>query len=268
MAEPRMEHRASSQSTGSEPKGAELGIWFWVRSLVDIRVLTLVLLIGIVVLGACSDDDAETIAATVTTESTATPTPEPAQPDTLDPEVTPTPEPAPESQDIPVADDVLYESDMAHLTGVWSGAVVLQTELIIGNPDAQWETDVRLVTEPTADARACLMVRIEEDDPNEPYYFFCMHGDGTSEAAFQRADGEMDVLLPRASRDAGSDPNQWITLSIIARGDDFWFLINDQLVGTANHSGTSEGAVGVGVEVESDDVTQFEFRNFVIRALE
>jgi hypothetical protein len=262
MADLRLEHRAGSRSTSSEPKGAELGIRFWVRSLVDIRVFALVLLIGIVVLGACGDDEAQTIEATATPESTATPSPEP--------ELTTTqaPDHGLETDEIPVVGEVLYESDMAHLTGVWSGAVVLQTELIIENSDAQWETDVRLVTEPPGDARACLMVRIEEDDLNEAFYLFCMHGNGTSEAAFQRADGEMDVLLPRASRDAGSDPNQWTTLSIIARGDDFWFLINDQLVGTAHHSRTSEGAVGVSVEVESDDVTQFEFRDFVIRALE
>ena len=254
MTDPQVE---GSRTKTGQTGGANTRKCIWKGLLASAGVLTIVVLTA-----ACEgggDDPEPTLTATPVLP--ATPESTPTTPGTM-------PTSTPSTEASPAAGEVLYESDMAHLGGAWSGAVVLGTDVIMDNPDAYWETDIRLVTEALADARACLMARLQEDRLDDAFYFFCLHGDGTTEAGFQHTDGEVDVLLPREPREAGSDPSQWTTLSMVALGDDFWFLINDQLVGTVHHSGTTDGAVGVSVEDESDEGAQFEFTNFVVRALE
>jgi hypothetical protein len=294
MQEPRLLHSPGSTSAGATPTSAELGKRFSASFLVHTGVILLVLLIGIVVLGACSDDEAETIAATATPESTAIPTPEPEQPATPAPEATPTPEPAPESDEIPVAGEVMFRSDMTDWDqdqdgrfvedGTYHLRVGLQDEhgdtsygIWTLGPDEDFanvrvDVDLRLVTEIDPDGYGCLMLRWVFDwleDWVHAYVFFCMYGDGTTEAGFQPSvSEEPEILLPRESRDAGSDPSVWTTLSVVASADELWFLINDQLVGTTTHSVSPEGGIGVSVFNETADLTEFEFTNAMVRALE
>jgi hypothetical protein len=297
------------QAEGTKPRR-----WLWIALLAYAGVLTLALLVAITAVLTGGDPETspapigvvDDVTPTPVLDPTPTPTPEPEPtpiPDptptpepeptaTPEPEPTPTPDPTPETDDVPVAGEVLYESDMTDWAGEpdWSfvqdGTLRMRLRCV-QNPtlsgcgmvrdivfaDARWDVDLRLVTEPSPEARGCLRVRDEfEFEPPMPmrqsFYFFCMYGDGTTEAGFQRDRRDVDVLVPLKSNETEFDVSQWNTLSIIARGDDFWFLVNDRLVGVANHSGTTEGGLGVSINTDGDDMVEYEFTNLVVRALE
>ena len=138
-----------SRATTGQTRVAKPRKCLWKSLLASAGVLTIVVLIAACESGG--DDPEPTPAATPVLS--ATPESAPTTPE-------PMPTPIPSTEASPVAGEVLYESDMAHLGGAWSGAVVLRTNVIT-------------------------------------------------------------------------------TLSMIALGNDFWFLIDDRFVGTVNHSGTS-----------------------------
>jgi hypothetical protein len=182
---------------------------------------------------------------------------------------------------LPAARDMLYQADFAAWRRSRGETVPLSERDIYPMGTQEWNrvsyTDIepwadthtgvelRLVSETTSIATGCLLTRYVP----RGYYSLCMNADGTTAAFYQEPDSNSEeVLLDSEARVEGADPSQWTTLSIIAREGDLWFLINDQLVGTATHDGPTEGGVGLYVQTDGPNAVQYEFRNLTVHALE
>jgi hypothetical protein len=95
----------------------------------------------------------------------------------------------------------------------------------------------------------CVMTRIDQE--NQRYdYALCIDGNGNLEALFEQFDAEgnysAEPLIPAGTYSV-APPTEWTTLSIIARGDQFWFLVNGELIERVRHTGPLAGSAGVAV---------------------
>ncbi len=191
----------------------------------------------------------------------------------------------PTTDSVPPSGELLYESPLSD----WETGVVDDGEYFVENgtyhlrtnPDGflmNWlETgndpftdirvsiDLRLVSQQTSDgALACLMTRLDPIDLSHDYAF-CLTADGYTGAVYEQFNPEYyEELLPIDIRPGASNPNEWVRLSIISRGYAFWFLINDELVGTASHVGPPGGYVGFYVFGSQSGSTEFEFTNLAV----
>ena len=138
--------------------------------------------------------------------------------------------------------------------------------------DIAVSVDMRVVSgDPTA--QGCVLTRV--DQVNQQFdYALCVDANGNVEVLFEQfdADGNYSVepLLPGGIVTV-PPPVEWTTLTIITHGDEFWFLIDGELIDSVQHTGPPEGAVGVIVNhyVEAPEVpAEFVFTNLVVQAVE
>ncbi len=130
------------------------------------------------------------------------------------------------------------------------------------------DLDLRLVSEPNPDAYACLMTRLDPFalDYN---YAFCLTSDGWTYGLYEQFNPDLiEPLLPIEQRSGATDPNQWVRLSVIHRGDQIWFLINDQMVGSTTFTGPPGGYIGFYVDNYAATPVEFEFRDLYVWAIE
>lgn len=119
----------------------------------------------------------------------------------------------------------------------------------------------------------CVVTRL--DEVGQTYnYALCVDGNGGVEALYEVFDAEgnysNEELLPYGTVTV-APPTEWTTLTIIARGQDFWFLVNGQLVGTAQHAGPPAGTVGVMVNhyvSEPQTPAEFMFGSLTVHSLQ
>lgn len=122
-------------------------------------------------------------------------------------------------------------------------------------------------------AEGCVQARV--DSISQTYdYTLCIDGAGNVEALYEEfgSDGSYNPtpLIPGGTVTV-APPTEWTTLSIVARGEEFWFLINGQLIDSVSHTGPPGGAVGVLVNnygAEGDPPAEFVFTNLVVQAVE
>lgn len=135
--------------------------------------------------------------------------------------------------------------------------------------DFSVSVDLRMTTD-TPSATGCVIARLQPVDLNHDYAL-CLDGGGGVTAIYEQFDAEggyaSEPILQGDFGLAGS-AQEWNRLRIIARGGDFWFFVNDELIGSASHAGPAEGHAGIVVNNYGETPTEFEFTNFVVRALE
>ncbi len=135
--------------------------------------------------------------------------------------------------------------------------------------DVRVDLDVRLVSEDFVLGDACLVTRV---DPVSLLYNYelCLTNDGFTFGGYDNVEVDEYVeLLPFQQRPGSTNANEWTRLSIIHRGQALWFLINDELVGTASHTGPPGGFVGFYViNLDFFDPLEWEFTNLNIWSVE
>ncbi|CAN5583441.1 hypothetical protein BH23CHL2_BH23CHL2_23460 [soil metagenome] len=130
------------------------------------------------------------------------------------------------------------------------------------------DLEVRLVSEPDPESYACLMARL---DPLalEYSYDFCLGADGTTFAFYDQYNPDYtETLLPLERRARPAHPNDWVLLSIVARGEALWFLVDDQLVGSTTFTGPAGGTIGFYVLNPGATSVEFEFRDLYVWEVE
>lgn len=259
--------------------------------------LSLLIVIAVGVLAGCisgeDDDPTQTpVVIVITSTPEATPTDEPTATtpatSTSTPEPSLTPEPSPALSEVLLQTDfsswpsqefefgsLAYgDDDLYHVTVTEGGGTYVSAYSIDHEPftDAAISVDVRMVAGDPSTA-GCVLARV--DQISHLYdYALCVDGNGNIEALYEQFDAEgnysSEVLLP-AGQVAVPPPTEWLTLTIISRGEEFWFLANNELLGTAAHSGPTGGSAGVIVNHFIDPPqtpAEFVFTNLVVQALQ
>jgi hypothetical protein len=166
-------------------------------------------------------------------------------------------------------DDGLYHVIVTDGGGSYVSAYSIDHEPFT---DVAVSVDLRMVAgDPST--TGCVMTRI--DQVSQLYdYALCIDGNGNIEVLYEAWDSEgnytSEAILP-AGQVAVAPPTEWLTLTIVARGEEFWFLANGELVGTATHTGPPGGSAGVIVNHFIDPPetpAEFTFTNLVVQALE
>lgn len=143
-------------------------------------------------------------------------------------------------------------------TGAWTGRSDFG--------DISASLDVRAInSEP--DSAACISIR---HDANLGDYSLCISGNGTTRATYDYADAQgvwhSTMLLADARRSGTNPATEWNTLRIIAKGDRFWFVVNGQVIGSAEHNARRSGSVALyAINWDAHDV-EFEFANLIVRS--
>lgn len=163
---------------------------------------------------------------------------------------------------------------------LWSGGAT--TPNAYGDSSASVE--VRMVSD-SVEAYGCLLAKAsagaESADLNEAYTF-CVDGygggdTGTVSVFYETWDADgaygFEVLLDFVTPSALRPKNEWNTLKLVTRGNQLWFLLNGQLIGTATFDGPASGEAGIAV-INADIggtahsiPAEFEFRNLVVRSV-
>ena len=131
------------------------------------------------------------------------------------------------------------------------------------------DLDVRLVSDQNIFSDACLASRLESVSLSANYRL-CLTNDGYTYGGYEQFNPEkLEELLPYAQRAGSTNANEWTRLSIIHRGEAIWFLINDELVGAASHTGPPGGYVGFYVaNLDFLSPVEWEFTNLTVWAVE
>ncbi len=237
-------------------------------------------------------------AGTATTSTapvpTATPSPSPTQ--TATPTATPTPSATPSSQSStsqPTEGTLFFHSPMTEIEpGVdESGSVgtVTAAGYMVTIPpdgeafdvnstlagDASFSLTTRAVS-PIGDGSGCLMFRAEVTTTDVGFYGLCLLYSGTEVLGVQAVyasteSGNTDPQVTDLGLYApfpGLSSTEWNTIKVIAQGDHFWFLLNDELVGETTHSGRATGMIGyLAYNFDLSQEQSIEFRDFTIRSL-
>ncbi len=195
-------------------------------------------------------------------------------------------QPTPDSY--PPSGELLYSSDLTdwisdstddgeyfaengtyHITASVDGSPLVYLDSENPYTDVRVDLDVRMVTEYGAFADACLVTRLDPFSLSYNYEL-CLTNDGYTYGGYDQVDsGDYLELLPYAQRAGSTDANEWTRLSIIHRAEALWFLVNDELVGTASHTGPPGGLVGFYVyNLDLLSSVEWEFTNLAIWAVE
>ncbi|HUG15530.1 MAG TPA: hypothetical protein VMM78_11010 [Thermomicrobiales bacterium] len=234
---------------------------------------------------------------TATPTATPSPTPAPSPTPTATSTPTPTPTPAgPGAHNIPRERQVVLNTsgrgwDYEDPTGVTATFIDGELRVRIDEllDDAYWNetyaqthfdhyadvsvsVDVRLV-EGAGYSQACLIMRADPNWESMHGYHLCLDTIDEQPLPFFAeisCDGRgwdiHDVdLAPRTT--AVQSVGEWNTLKIVAHEGQFWFLVNDVLVGTGMHDGPLMGAVGMYVVAEDDVPVEYAFRKLTVRAI-
>ena len=138
--------------------------------------------------------------------------------------------------------------------------------------DVAVSVDLRIISgDPTA--QGCVLTRV--DQVNQQFdYALCVDANGNVEALYEQFDAEgnysLEPLLPGGIVRI-DPPVEWTRLTIIARGDEFWFVVDGELIHTERHVGPTGGAAGVIVNhfVETPATpAEFVFTNLVVQAVQ
>ncbi len=166
-------------------------------------------------------------------------------------------------------DDDLYHIRVDQGDGAWVYAYSLDHEPF---GDVAVSVDLLLVSgDPSSSG--CVLSRV--DQVAQAYdYALCIDGYGNIEALYEEFDSEgsytFEPLIPTGTV-AVEAPAGWTTLTIIARGEEFWFLVNGVLVATARHVGPPAGSAGIIVNHFAEAPTEpaeYVFTNMVVQAVE
>jgi hypothetical protein len=231
--------------------------------------------------------------------ATISPTPEPSPTATLPPTVMPSPtpgptEPVPPTPDplaLPATGSMLYnrplnqwfETDIPGLgwfetrgnalqVGVYPGAGnTMESFTNDSFTDAWISIETRFIAgDPTAEA--CLTARLNPDEGAEGRYRLCLAGDGTISAGYEEAVHAGACMVGNLMGPTASGStlplDEWNALEIVTRGNQLWFLLNGQLVGTATDDTLESGRAGLMVTNCADGESMWEFRDLEVRGLE
>jgi hypothetical protein len=196
----------------------------------------------------------------------------------------------------PVGGELLYASSLADWqpfsTAVGSGFVVDDTyhlrntsaegaylwyrtdaSLGVGEfGDADIAVDVRLVTG-GPNAYGCVLARATPESEAPALtraYSLCLDGFGALSVLFETwaADGSYAHvwLVEYVGSPDTRAPGEWNRLQIVARGQQFWFLVNGDLIGVAAHAGPISGSAGILVSNYEASAAEFAFQDLEIRA--
>jgi hypothetical protein len=143
--------------------------------------------------------------------------------------------------------------------------------------DYSFSVNLRLV-EGVADIYACITFRTDPSFDVKEFYYgysFCLSGaDGQTKAYYYGTAGVADAqpqstdLLAWGSREGVHPANEWNTLKVIVRGNEFFFFVNDSYAGTVTHEGERVGSVGVQIYGYDPNPSEWQFTNMVMRALQ
>ncbi|CAN5725558.1 hypothetical protein BH23CHL2_BH23CHL2_21090 [soil metagenome] len=138
--------------------------------------------------------------------------------------------------------------------------------------DVAVSVDMRMLSN-SPDGQGCVLTRV--DQVNQQYdYALCIDGVGNVEALYEEFDAAGNYgsePLISSGTVTVPPPTEWTTLTIISRGDEFWFLIHGEIIGSARHSGPPGGSAGIIVNnfAGEDGVpAEFAFTNLVVQAIE
>lgn len=119
-------------------------------------------------------------------------------------------------------------------------------------------------------SEGCVMLRVDPEAQNYDYAF-CVSSTGYTNAVYETFDDaggyEFETIFEGNVAESVS-LSEWTTLQMIAQGNKFWFLVNGELVGTAQHDGPTTGEVGIVVNNFAEAPVEFEYRNLEVHALQ
>jgi hypothetical protein len=144
--------------------------------------------------------------------------------------------------------------------------------------------DVRMVSD-SNESYGCLMAHVTSDPATSDLteeYAFCADGYdsasnggyGTVSVAHEWWDDtghyqfESPFPLDYTTPPALHTKNEWNTLKLVIKGNQLWFLVNGELVGSATSLGPASGDVGLLVFNADPQPAEFEFRNLVVKAVQ
>ena len=195
-------------------------------------------------------------------------------------------EPTPDAY--PPSGELLYASDLTdwgddsiesgeffaeggtyHIIANADGSPFIYLESDSPYTDVRVDLDMRMVSDQSTFADACLVTRLDPISLSYNYEL-CLTNDGNTYGGYDHVDsGDYLPLLPFEQRPGSTNANEWTRLSIIHRGQALWFLINDELVGTASHTGPTGGYVGFYVaNLDFLFPVEWEFTNLAVWAVE
>ncbi|MEZ4523740.1 MAG: hypothetical protein R3A46_19210 [Thermomicrobiales bacterium] len=138
--------------------------------------------------------------------------------------------------------------------------------------DAAVSVDMQMLSVDPA-VQGCVLTRV--DQLNQQYdYSLCVDGAGNVEALYEEFDSDgnysNEPLIVNGTVTV-PPPSNWTNLAIVARGEELWFLVNGEIVGSVRHTGPPGGAVGVLVNYRAEAPqipAEVIFANMAVWALE
>ncbi len=137
--------------------------------------------------------------------------------------------------------------------------------------DGSVSTEIQMAEWAEGDQDACLLTRADTSNAFAHAYSLCINSDDETFAVYEEyhENGSIDTtILVEPDRRLGTRPaEEWNELEIVSRQNEFWFLVNGRLIGSATHDGDSVGVIGVAVHNSTGTPAVFIFRNLNIRTL-
>lgn len=153
------------------------------------------------------------------------------------------------------------------VTGADGANIFANTLDVYGDVSAQ--VDLLGVLADPDGFEGCLMVRYAAEAASNERYSLCLNAAGAVNAYYEGYDAEgafqSENLL---AADVALDPFVWNQLQIVVRGSELYFFANGTLLGTAEHTGPTDGAVGVIVYNYGTSPAEFAFTNLTIYAVQ
>lgn len=121
--------------------------------------------------------------------------------------------------------------------------------------------------------QVCVVARAQGDFVTESSatYSLCLSGEGDVVASFEEwDDGDFfaEPLLKLPQQITTAEMAAGVELKIVAADSRFWFVVNGEVLGTAEDSASSSGDVGIYVLNQGSDVVEYQFRGLEVHAVE
>jgi len=145
--------------------------------------------------------------------------------------------------------------------GGWAATASKQTDV----GDASVSVDVQFSSADNPSS-ACLDVRAHFASTSRDYIELCLLGSG--QTVVDHVTPYDETLFDRAVRPGTNPVTSWNTLKVVAKGDLFWFYVNDHLIGSADIGANSQGAIGFAVSNNQDAPLDWQFKNLVVKSVQ
>ena len=206
--------------------------------------------------------------------------------------------PPPPTDTVPMEDRAIYQSPLTDLSGytkIGSAAAVTTqfgakltlaggsdggaTKDALQVDDNSYSVTLRKVAPDgvtyTGDSLGCVVYRAPQMNGSGDFYEYCIvYSDNfvTGTVALLVSSAGSSILVeddiadfPLISKETASD---WHTLKVIAKGNDFWYYLDNMYLGTATDDGPTGGTAGfAGHNLDASGTQQIEFSFLSVKAL-